>query len=178
MKTFKISVIALTAFLLLGASKPSDKGDEIEWITFEEAIKLNKKKPKKVFIDVYTDWCGWCKRMDANTFNHPEVRTMMTDNFYMVKFDAEQKPEVEFKGNTFKFVPNGKRGYHELAAALLKGKLSYPTVVFMDEDMNLIQAIPGYRGPEDFYKIGKYIGEDHHKKTPWPEWEKTVELPF
>lgn len=178
MKNFKISIIALFAFILLGASNPVNPEAEIEWITFEEAIELTKKKPKKVFIDVYTDWCGWCKRMDATTFNHPEVKAMMSENFYMVKLDGEQKADIEFKGNTFKFVPNGRRGYHELAAALLQGKLSYPTVVFMDEDMNMIQAIPGYRGPQDFYKIGKYIGEDHHKKTPWPEWEKSVKLPF
>ncbi len=178
LKILKYSIASFAFILLVSANPVEEKQAEIEWITFEEAIELTKKNPKKVFIDVYTDWCGWCKRMDAITFNHPEVKKMMTKNFYMVKLDGEQKEEITFKGNTFKFVPNGRRGYHELAAALMQGKMSYPTVIFMDENMNMIQAIPGFRQPQEFYKIGKYIGEDHHKSTPWPEFEKSVELPF
>ena len=40
---------------------------KIKWISIEEAEKLNKENPKKIMIDVYTDWCGWCKKMDKDT---------------------------------------------------------------------------------------------------------------
>ena len=102
---------------------------EINWMSWEQAIEMNKKAPKKIFIDMYTDWCGWCKKMDKSTFIEENVVKVMNDNFYAVKFDAEQKEEIVYKGQAFKYVPSGRKGYHELAAAFLNGKLSYPSFV-------------------------------------------------
>ena len=48
---------------------------EIEWLTWDEAITRMATEPKKIFVDVYTDWCGWCKRMDATTFSDKEIAT-------------------------------------------------------------------------------------------------------
>lgn len=64
--------------------------------------------------------------MDKATFQRPEVATYMNEHFYNVKFNAEQKEDIEILGNNFKFIAQGNRGYHELAAALLNGKMSYP----------------------------------------------------
>ena len=91
-------------------------------MTWEEAVQKasTEASPKKLFIDVYTDWCGWCKKMDKDTFQNAEVAAYMSENFYMVKLDAEQKEPIEFKGKTYNFVATGRRGYHELAAALLQ----------------------------------------------------------
>ena len=146
---------------------------EINWVTFEEAVELTKENPKKLLIDLYTDWCGWCKRMDKTTYENPEVIKAINKNFYPVRFNAEQKDPVSFDGHTFKFVVSGRRGYHELAAALTNNKLSYPTTVFMDEEIRIIQPIPGYMGPADFLPILTYIGEGHFKKTSWEEYTST-----
>ncbi|SDM42099.1 Thioredoxin-related protein [Catalinimonas alkaloidigena] len=151
--------------------------EQINWLTFEEAMALNQKNPKKVFLDVYTDWCGWCKRMDQTTFSDPEVVKYMNENFYAVKFDAEGKDPIQFKGQTFKFVPSGRNGYHELAAALLNGKLSFPTTVYLDEEMNLIQPVPGYMKAPEFLKVLSYFGSDHFKDTPWEKYEKSYTVP-
>lgn len=138
-------------------------------MSWEEAVERvsSDKKPKKIFIDVYTDWCGWCKKMDKETFQNPEVATYMNENFYMVKFDAEQKDPVTYQGKTYKYVPSGRRGYHELAAALLQGRMSYPTVVFLDETMNMLSPVPGYQKPEPFLEIAKYFGDDIYKEKDW-----------
>ena len=113
-------------------------GKNVKWMTWEEAVSAAKsdkaagRKPKKVFVDIYTGWCGWCKKMDTETFAQPQISAYLNDNFYPVKFNAEQKESIVFDGKTFKYVASGRRGYHELAAALLAGKMSYPTVIFLN----------------------------------------------
>lgn len=148
---------------------------EIHWLTFEEAVAITKNEgnTKKVFIDVYTDWCGWCKKMDKDTFQNPEVATYMQDNYLMVKLNAEGKEPINFDGNTFEYVPSGRRGYHQLAAALLQNRLSYPTVVFLDENMKILSPVPGYQKVKPFLQIAKYFGEDIYKEQDWQSYAGT-----
>lgn len=164
-----ITQISLFFLLLIGSQA---NAQDIKWLSWEEAVQLSQTdaKPKKMFIDVYTDWCGWCKKMDAETFQHPEVAKYMQENFYMVKMDAEGKDPIEYKGNTFKYVPSGRRGYHELAAALLQGKMSYPTVVFLDEEMNMLSPVPGYQQVGPFMQIAKYFGDNIYKDKDWQSY--------
>lgn len=164
-------ILGLTLVLMLGSWKPVET-EEIKWLTFEEAIELHKENPKKILIDLYTDWCGWCKVMDKNTYSKSEIAKYINENFYPVKFNAEQKEPVEFRGHTFKFVPSGRRGVHELAAALTNNKLSYPTTVFMDEQLRIIQPIAGYLKPDQMEPILLYIGGSHYTSTKWEDFKK------
>ncbi|WP_425392202.1 thioredoxin family protein [Ekhidna sp.] len=159
--------------ILIGVSsfRPLEN-EKVNWLTFEEAIALHEKQPKKLLIDLYTDWCGWCKVMDRNTYSQDDIATYINENFYPVKFDAEQKEPVEFRGHTFKFIAQGRRGVHELAAALTRNKLSYPTTVFMDEELRIIQPIAGYLKPEQMEPILLFIGGDHFKTTAFEDFKK------
>lgn len=169
----KLKKYVLGLFLVasLSAFAPAEE-PHVEWLTFDEAMALHKENPKKLLIDLYTDWCGWCKVMDRETYSHAQLSAYINENFYPVKFNAEQEEEVEFEGHVFKFVPSGRRGYHELAAALTKNKLSYPTTVFMDEELRIIQPISGYLKPKQMEPILSFIGDDHYKKTPWDDFKK------
>jgi len=155
--------------LLLVSTANTINAQEVNWLTWDEAAQLaaTEKNPKKIFVDVYTDWCGWCKKMDKDTFQNAEVATYMTENFYMVKLDGEGKEPIEYKGKTYKFVPSGRKGYHEFAAALLQGRLSYPTTIFLDEEMNMLSPVPGYQKPKPFLNIAKYFGDNIYKEQDW-----------
>lgn len=159
-------IILSSIFILLTFTLSAQ---EIEWITFEDAVAETQKEgnTKKVFIDVYTDWCGWCKKMDKDTFQNPEVAAYMQEHYLMVKFDAEGKEPVNYDGQTFEFVPSGRRGYHQLAAALMNNRLSYPTVVFLDENMQMLSPVPGYQKVDPFLQIARYFGEDIYKEKDW-----------
>jgi thioredoxin-related protein len=149
----------------------------VKWYTIEEAMELTKKEPRKMMIDVYTTWCKWCKVMDTATFNNPYIAVYLNEKYYPVKFNAEQKADVTLDGKTYKFVPGGGRGYHELAVALLNGNLGYPSVVFLDEKANMIQPFQGYIQARQFDQIIKFIGGDLFKTQKWEEFLATYVSP-
>jgi thioredoxin-related protein len=152
----------------------SGKQEKIKWYSFEEAYKLNKKKPRKIFIDVFTDWCGWCKRMDAETFTNPVIVKYMSKEFYCVKLDAERKDTVIIDGVTFVNPnPTGRRTTHQLANDLLKGKMSYPSYVFLNEKSQWLTVVAGYQPAREFESIIHYFGDDAYLKTPWEDYKST-----
>ncbi len=168
---FLAFTICIFSFLATAQNKTIDWSD----IDTLNTVMNNDGNQKHFFIDVYTDWCGWCKRMDATTFSDPEVVELMNKYFIPVKFDAEQKESILFSGKEFKFVENGRRGYNELAAALMQNKMSYPTVVLLNESAQMIQPLPGYRSAEDLKPILIFIGTGIYKEKSYDEFLKTYE---
>jgi thioredoxin-related protein len=145
----------------------------IRWMTIEEALERSKTEKRKIYIDVYTDWCGWCKHMDSTTFRDQSVVNYINEKYYPVKFNAEQTSDIVYKGKTYKFTrQQGGRGHHELAALWLNNRLSYPTSVVLNEDQDIIQPIPGFQDSKKMETILHYFGTDNHKKTPWEKYER------
>lgn len=175
----KISLFAVLSMLVpcaagvlpsstpLPGSHALSSGSSVTWLSWEDAMARQSRDGGKVFLSIYTDWCGWCKRMDLQTYGHSKIAAYLNANFHPVKLDAEYKAPLSYQGKTYEFVKNGKRGYHELAAELLRGRLSYPGVVFLDEEGKVIQAIVGFKTPQQFERILTYFAENHYKRTPW-----------
>lgn len=155
---------------LFGAINPVS--GQINWLTWEEAQVMNQKNPRKIIVDVYTDWCGWCKKMDKETFTHKEVCEYINQKYYAIKFDAGMKEDVELQGKVYSFVKTNNGGYHQLAFDIMFGKMSYPTIVFLDENFKILQPLPGYKDPASLDKIMKYFAEDYYKTTPWKKYEE------
>lgn len=152
-------------------AKPAERVT-ITWLTLEQAIEKSKTEKRKIFVDVYTSWCGWCKHMDSTTFVSGAVAKYLNEHYYPVKFNAEQQGDIVFKDKTYKFKKSGNRGHHELAAEWLNNRLTFPTIVFLDENMNLIQPLAGYQDAVKMEAIINYFATDSHKKTPWESYEK------
>jgi thioredoxin-related protein len=144
----------------------------VQWYSIETADSLRGKTPKKMFIDVYTDWCGWCKVMDKNTFTDPKVAAYLNKYFYSVKLNAEQTTPIKFDGHTFTFMPEYRS--HELAIALLQGKMSYPNIVYMNEQGQPIQAVPGYQTPDVILPILVFFAENHYQQLSWEDYQKNI----
>lgn len=162
-------MISLLALMFLIPAQAQD----IKWYSWEEAVELSQNSPKKVFIDVYTNWCGWCKRMDATTFKDAEIVKYLNDNFYPVKFNAEQKENIDFNGTEFKFIAQGRRGVHQLAYALLDGRLGYPAFVLLDESFARIMVSPGFKQPDQLFKELSFAKEEKYKEMSWESYKGT-----
>lgn len=162
----------LLSLLLIGFSSQAQT-EEIRWISFEEAVALSEKEPRKIIVDVYTDWCGWCKRMDASTFKNPVIVKYINDHYYAVKLNAERKDTIQLGNQIFvNKNPEGRRAPHDLAVALLNGKMTYPSIVYLDESVELMHpAIAGYQNSESLEQIIKYFGENAYKSTPWETYQ-------
>lgn len=149
-------------------SKP---GASIKWLSFEEAVALNKKKPKMIFIDIYTDWCGWCKKMDKETFTDPEVVKYINKKYYAVKLNAEQKESIHFKDQDFVNPnPEKAKSTHNLASALLKNERLYPSYVILDKSSDWIYKMKGYQKPEVLLPLLHFYGDGDYLKMSWAEY--------
>jgi thioredoxin-related protein len=163
-------IIILTIALYL-TNFATTQAQSIKWYTWEQAIQASKVQKKKIVVDLYTSWCGWCKEMDKNTFTDPFVVKYLNDNYYPIKFDGESKEEITVDGKVYKLASGGRNGFHELAAQLTGNKAVYPTIVFLDENFNLLQSLPGYKDPTMFELIITYFGENKYQATPWSRYQ-------
>ncbi len=162
-----------------GPGKNAAAEHHVNWMTFEEAVEAHQKEPRKWVIDVWTSWCGWCKRMDATTFSDSIVANYINENFYPVSLDGEYKKDIVVGDKTFKFVAEGRRGYHELPATLMNGKMSYPTIVFLNEQMQNLGPVPGYKSAKDFHPIIQFMHQyDGENPTTWEDFQKSYVSPY
>ena len=149
------------------------KAQEINWVSFEEALELQKKEPKKIMMDVYTSWCGPCKMLDKNTFQNKDVAAYVNEHYYAVKFNAEGNEEVNFKGKKFSnpnydpALAKRRNSVHELSRYFQVN--AYPTIVFMDEKGELIAPIKGYQKPTGLELYLKMFKTDDHKNLDTQE---------
>lgn len=176
LKKIKVVLIFLMNFTptLIFAQSSYEEIKNINWLTFEKAIELNKNYPKKkILIDVYTDWCGWCKKMDITTFSNSEIIKFINTNFHAVKLNAEAKDTIIVDGKPFyNLNPNSNRSTHQLAEILLNNKMSYPSYVFLDELARPIFVVPGYMDAVKFEPILHYVSENMYYKLPWEAFQK------
>ncbi|MBA3985353.1 MAG: thioredoxin fold domain-containing protein [Flavobacteriales bacterium] len=161
--------------LLFLVSSLTIQAQGIKWMTMNEALAAQKKNPKKIFVDMYTEWCGPCKLLDKNTFTNTDVINYLNTHFYAVKFNAEGTEEVTYKDFTYTN-PNyqssrkGRNATHLFTHALKVN--AYPSLAYFDEKGNFIQAVPGYRTPQQLELFLKMIATNEYKKlTTTESWQ-------
>ncbi|ULQ56740.1 DUF255 domain-containing protein [Flavihumibacter rivuli] len=168
MLRFTTITLLIASLFFTCAQKPTEKG--IRWMTLGEVETVWNANPRPVLIDLYTDWCGWCKVMDKRTYANGKVAAYLQDKFYPIKLNAETRDAVKWMGKEYAF----NKGYNtnEIALYLTRGQLSYPTTVIIPAPGEEPQAIPGFLNPSEIEPILKYFGEGAYKTMAFPDYHK------
>lgn len=194
--SIKIKAVSLLTALLFSFAGISQEKELVNWVSFDKAVELARKNKKHIIVDVYTHWCGPCKMMSKNTFQNPVIAKYINDNYYAVKYDAENFDTLKFsievpdtvrdkKGKVVKVktkkqpltfynpAPRGTpRSPHQFAASILDNKLSYPSIVFLNDKIQRIDIVKGYHTPQQFEPIIKFIGSSAYLTTKYEAYMK------
>jgi thioredoxin-related protein len=188
-KTFLLVLVVIVGYSFTQFDKTkkiSDEGSTINWMTFEQAVAAQKKNPKKIMMDAYTDWCGPCKMLDAQTFKNADVVKYVNANYYAVKFDAEGNESISFKGKTYSN-PNydpakdkSRNSGHQLAG--LFQVQAYPTILFLDEQTNVLAPVKGFMNAQQLELYLKLFATNDYKNVKtaeqWTTYQKNFKTTF
>lgn len=147
-------VILFVGYLLC----PTFSFAQLEIVQFEQIDSLQKLEKKTVVIFIHTDWCKYCQTMKSTTLKDKRIIEQLNKNFYFISFNAEEKGSIVFHGKKFTYKPTGNNtGLHQLAEQLatVDGKITYPTLCFLNKDFEIIFQSTEYIHAKDLLTILK-----------------------
>lgn len=143
--------------------KVEEKSDSITWLTYPEGMaKIKQAEGKHLLIDFTASWCGWCKRMDKDTFSDKEIISYINENFIPVKVwgDSDKLLDID--------------GYQISEKDLTEddfGVRGYPAFWFVTAGGERLGPLPGYHPPAQFMKYLAYVATEEYKKEQAPQKE-------
>jgi thioredoxin-related protein len=156
----RLWIIALLISAASSSFSQTGKKTELKWNKFDDGLVLAKKSNKKILIDVYADWCKWCKKMDSEVFMHDTIAPYLQKNYILIKLNGESQDKLKYKGESMTAA--------EFAGGF--GVTGFPTVIFLEPSGEAITKVPGFIDAENFLPMLTYFGGDHYKTMKWQDY--------
>lgn len=178
-KMKRILFVATVCFVALLCQSQNEKDGLVQWMSFKEAQEKNKTVPKPFLVDIYTDWCGWCKVMMRTTYSNPNIAGYINNYFYPVKFNAETKDTIEFDGQKYVSTnPAYPKAAHQLAIKFLGNNLAYPSTVFISSDLKTTFLSQGYLKEQDIEPFLVFMVENVFRTSPFNVFQQLFKDAF
>lgn len=167
MNSFLVTLLGILLFTNTGSNMSNSISGELQWTNYTDGVRKASAGNKKILIDVYTDWCGWCKKMEKDTYSDEDIKNYLMRNYILVKLNAESDIKET--------VGQEEMTQAEIAKAYRVN--GYPTTVFLSADGQPITSVPGYMKADEFMLVLKYIGEDYYKKMGYQDYLNSQNVP-
>ena len=166
-----MTLVLVACLFTLSSAKISDaRREKPDWMKLNELTEKIKSEPKPVIIDLYTNWCYWCKVMDKKTYTSSKVISYINEHFYAVKLDAETKEVVQWNNKEYNFNDNYK--VNDFTMYVTSGQPGFPTTVIFADEQSEPVSVQGFLEPKEIEPILKYFGEGAYKKQNFTEFKQ------
>lgn len=153
------------------AALSQDKQDivdiELKWFNYSQGLTKSKVENTPILIYFYSDNCGYCRKLETETFVNEEVMEIMNKYFALIKVNSNSSNIV---------LENGKEISESALSREVYQVRGYPTVWFLSENKDRIASLPGFVEPAIFKNILEnvleYIEGSHYKEVSFPEYYK------
>ncbi len=161
---FALFAAGLGTVILLSVNSVGASGGKVQWKSFDEGLAEARSTKKKVLLDVYTDWCGWCKRMEVDTYAQGRVASYIGEHYVAVKLNAESSRRLTYRNTSYTEA--------ELASAF--GITGYPSTIFLTSHGEPITVFPGYADAAQFAPVLSFIAEDHYLTKSFNDYSNSI----
>jgi thioredoxin-related protein len=165
----KIAIISFALVFVFLSAFRNKKTNNMQWQNVEQISQQWQTEKKPILIDLYTDWCHYCKVMEETIYASDSVSNYIRQHFYAAKLNAEDKKELVWMGKKYKYVPKYK--VHELAIELTKGSLVYPTTIIIPPTGEPL-IVGGARPLNEMESYLKYYGSGENQTKTYAEFNK------
>ena len=174
----RLAFFCCSIFILSYLKAQTEKDGLVKWLSIKEAQQKNKEVQKPFIIDIYTDWCGWCKHMMKTTYSNAGIANYINSNFYPVKFDAETKDTIEYNGKIYKPTSKEPKTPHELAIKFLGTSLSYPSTMFVTNNFEYNLLSQGFIEDKKIEPLLIFMVENAWRNSVYDEFNKHFNRTF
>lgn len=166
---YRSTILFFCLFAVVCSSmKPSAS---VDWLKLDEVNTKLTKEQKPVLIDLYTDWCHWCKVMDKKTYTNQKVIGYISDHFYASRINAETRETLTWRNKSYTYNDNYR--IHDFALYISGGQAAFPTTVIIPAENAEPIPVPGMLEPKDLEPILKYFGDGAYKSMSFAQFQKT-----
>jgi len=133
------------------------------WGKFDEGMSDSMKSGKYAIVDFYTDWCGWCKKMDEEVFSRPDVSLRLSREFVTIRIDAESANPLTYKGQ-------------KTNARTFTGMMQvqgYPTLIVFNSKGDPVALLPGYVDAKTFMLFLDYVKREVYRKQTFEDYYRS-----
>ncbi len=172
-----IPILLMLVCLSATAMSQSREEKNIDWQNIVKASQLTENT-KPFFIDFYTTWCGWCKRMDGSVFTDPTIIKLLNRYYVPVKFDAEGNVDFVWKGVKYAGTPvppGGRKALHNFTKTMLGKQLGFPSFAICSADHATMQILQGYQTVEELKVILWYFASGDYNKYSYAKYQTIFE---